>query len=222
MSQKPQPPPLDKKETNYETKSETKEEDTSPATVAAEAVRQWSEYSWVELSQWMNVFKVFIVIGVTIFTIGQFSGVSDTDLAAYIWFALAVIITWVLSLRLVAKKSNLQVGFLSSITSASAMLPALGTLLPLGVLIYILISVRPILQNNLDNLPKQFFWFNRLTFFLVVMQMFILSKFYGVHTGETDSNYRGIWIASMILFSVLTSAAAIELYVIITSFITDG
>jgi len=222
MSQKPQPPPLDKKETNYETKSETKEEDTSPATVAAEAVRQWSEYSWVELSQWMNVFKVFLVIGVKIFTIGQLSGVSDTDLAAYIWFALAVIITWVLSLRLVAKKSNLQVGFLSSITSASAMLPALGTLLPLGVLIYILISVRPILQNNLDNLPKQFFWFNRLTFFLVVMQMFILSKFYGVHTGETDSNYRGIWIASMILFSVLTSAAAIELYVIITSFITDG
>lgn len=222
MSQKPQPPPLDKKGTNYETKNEIKEEGTSPATVAAEAVRQWSEYSWVELSQWMNVFKVFIVIGVTIFTIGQFSGVSDTDLAAYIWFALAVIITWVLSLRLVAKKSNSQVGFLSSITSASAMLPALGTLLPLGVLIYILISVRPILQNNLDNLPKQFFWFNRLTFFLVVMQMFILSKFYGVHTGETDSNYRGIWIASMILFSVLTSAAAIELYVIITSFITDG
>ena len=79
-----------------------------------------------------------------------------------------------------------------------------------------------VVQNNLDNLPKQFFWFNRLTFFLVVMQMFILSKFYGVHTGETDSNYRGIWIASMILFSVLTSAAAIELYVIITSFITDG
>ena len=222
MSQKKEKTLLDKKGTNYETKNEIKEEGTSPATVAAEAVRQWSEYSWVELSQWMNVFKVFIVIGVTIFTIGQFSGVSDTDLAAYIWFALAVIITWVLSLRLVAKKSNSQVGFLSSITSASAMLPALGTLLPLGVLIYILISVRPILQNNLDNLPKQFFWFNRLTFFLVVMQMFILSKFYGVHTGETDSNYRGIWIASMILFSVLTSAAAIELYVIITSFITDG
>ncbi|MDA9299120.1 hypothetical protein N9P79_01990, partial [Crocinitomicaceae bacterium] len=111
MSQKPQPQPLDKKETNYETKNEIKEEGTSPATVAAEAVRQWSEYSWVELSQWMNVFKVFIVIGVTIFTIGQFSGVSDTDLAAYIWFALAVIITWVLSLRLVAKKSNSQVGF---------------------------------------------------------------------------------------------------------------
>ena len=98
----------------------------------------------------MSVFKVFIVIGVTIFTIGQFSGVSDTDLAAYIWFALALIITWVLSLRLVAQETNSEVGFWSAITSASAMLPALGTLLPLGVLIYVLIAVRPILQNNLD------------------------------------------------------------------------
>ena len=169
----------------------------------------------------MSVFKVFIVIGVTIFTIGQFSGVSDTDLAAYIWFALALIITWVLSLRLVAQETNSEVGFWSAITSASAMLPALGTLLPLGVLIYVLITVRPILQNNLNNLPKQFFWFNRLTFFLVVMQMFILSKFYNT-VDDQDDSYRSIWIASMILFSVLTSAAAIELYVIITAFITDG
>lgn len=223
MSQKQQKTLLDKKETNNETKNETKEEGTSPATVAtvaAEAVRQWSENSWIQLSQWMSVFKVFIVIGVTIFTIGQFSGVSDTDLAAYIWFALALIITWVLSLRMVAQETNSEVGFWSAITSASAMLPALGTLLPLGVLIYVLIAVRPILQNNLNNLPKQFFWFNRLTFFLVVMQMFILSKFY--NTGDQDNSYRGIWIASMILFSVLTSAAAIELYVIITAFITDG
>jgi hypothetical protein len=220
MSQKTQAL-LDKKETNNETKNETKEEGTSPATVAAEAVRQWSENSWIQLSQWMSVFKVFIVIGVTIFTIGQFSGVSDTDLAAYIWFALALIITWVLSLRLVAQETNSEVGFWSAMTSASAMLPALGTLLPLGVLIYVLITVRPILQNNLNNLPKQFFWFNRLTFFLVVMQMFILSKFYNT-VDDQDDSYRSIWIASMILFSVLTSAAAIELYVIITAFITDG
>jgi hypothetical protein len=218
MSQKPS---AQKNKEMSETKNETKEEGTSPATVAAEAVRQWSENSWIQLSQWMSVFKVFIVIGVTIFTIGQFSGVSDTDLAAYIWFALALIITWVLSLRLVAQETNSEVGFWSAITSASAMLPALGTLLPLGVLIYVLITVRPILQNNLNNLPKQFFWFNRLTFFLVVMQMFILSKFYNT-VDDQDDSYRSIWIASMILFSVLTSAAAIELYVIITAFITDG
>ena len=63
---------------------------------------------------------------------------------------------------------------------------------------------------------------NRLTFFLVVMQMFILSKFYSSDTMGGTGTSRGIWIAAMILFSVLTSAAAIELYVIITAFITDG
>ena len=68
---------------------------------------------------------------------------------------------------MVANNNNSEIGFWSAISNASVMLPTLGTLLPLGVLIYVLITVRPILQNNLDNLPKQFFWFNRLTFFLV-------------------------------------------------------
>ena len=183
-------------------------------------VLKWERYSWIQIDQWLVVFKVFIVIGVTIFTIGQFSGVSDTDLAAYIWFAIALIITWVLSLKMISNENNSEVGLWLAISNASVMLPTLGTLLPLGVLIYVLIKVRPILQNNLNNLPPQFFWFNKLTFFLVVMQMFILSKFY--NTVSTKDEYRGIWIAAMILFSVLTSAAAIELYVIITSFITDG
>ena len=190
------------------------------ATAITSEVSKWEQYSWIQIDQWLVVFKVFIVIGVTIFTIGQFSGVSDTDLAAYIWFAIALIITWVLSLKMISNENKSEVGLWSAISNASIMLPTLGTLLPLGVLIYVLIKVRPILQNNLNNLPPQFFWFNRLTFFLVVMQMFILSKFY--NTVSTKDEYRGIWIASMILFSVLTSAAAIELYVIITSFITDG
>ena len=193
-----------------------------PIGSASNALDNWQKQSWLEIKDWLVIFKVFILIGVTIFTIGQFTGVSDTDLAAYIWLAFALIITWVLSLRLVATQKNSEVGIWSAVSSASAMLPTLGTLLPLGVLIYVLITVRPILQNNLDNLPKQFFWFNRLTFFLVVMQMFILSKFYSSGTMGGEGTSRSIWIAAMILFSVLTSAAAIELYVIITAFITDG
>jgi hypothetical protein len=189
---------------------------------ASKALSDWQEKSWVGIQDWLVIFKIFILIGVTIFTIGQFTGVSDTDLAAYIWFAFGLIITWVLSLRLVAKQKNNEVGIWSAISTASVMLPTLGTLLPLGVLIYVLIRVRPILQNNLNNLPKQFFWFNRLTFFLVVMQMFILNKFYSTGSTNGDNSSRPIWIASMILFSVLTSAAAIELYVIITAFLTDG
>ena len=125
-----------------------------PIGSASNALDNWQKQSWLEIKDWLVIFKVFILIGVTIFTIGQFTGVSDTDLAAYIWFAFALIITWVLSLRLVATQKNSEVGIWSAVSSASAMLPTLGTLLPLGVLIYVLITVRPILQNNLDNLPK--------------------------------------------------------------------
>ena len=47
------------------------------------AAQSFNKNSWLQISQWLVIFKVFILIGVTIFTIGQFSGVSDTDLAAY-------------------------------------------------------------------------------------------------------------------------------------------
>ena len=72
-----------------------------PIGSASNALDNWQKQSWLEIKDWLVIFKVFILIGVTIFTIGQFTGVSDTDLAAYIWFAFALIITWVLSLRLV-------------------------------------------------------------------------------------------------------------------------
>ena len=50
------------------------------------------------IQEWLKIFQIFILIGVTIFTIGQFTGTSDTDLAAYIWFAIGVSITWILSI----------------------------------------------------------------------------------------------------------------------------
>ena len=178
------------------------------------------------IGEWLTIFKIFILIGATIFTIGQFSGISDTDLAAYIWFAIGVSISWILSMRAISlsekNENDEQSGWFSAMNNAALMLPTLGTLLPLSILIFILIKVRPILQNNINNLPTQFFWFNKLTFFLVVMQMFILSQFYENVLNSVDNNSRGLWIALMILFSVLTSAAAVELYIIITAFITDG
>ncbi len=73
------------------------------------AAQSFNKNSWLQISQWLVIFKVFILIGVTIFTIGQFSGVSDTDLAAYIWFAFALIITWVLSLKMVANNNNSEI-----------------------------------------------------------------------------------------------------------------
>lgn len=175
------------------------------------------------INDWLTIFKIFILIGATIFTIGQFSGISDTDLAAYIWFAIGVSISWILSMRAISvNEKDEQSDWFSAMNNAALMLPTLGTLMPLGILIFILIKVRPILQNNINNLPTQFFWFNKLTFFLVVMQMFILSQFYENVLSPSENNSRGLWIALMILLSVLTSAAAVELYVIITAFITDG
>ena len=175
---------------------------------------------WVPIKKWMTIFKIFIVLGIVIFTIGQFAMVSDTDLAAYIWFSIGLIVTWVITLRIIATKKGESVGILSTFNNLSQFLPTLGVMVPLAILIYVLIKTRPILQSNMENLPKQFFWFNRLSFFLIIFQLFLLNNFY--ESSLKDNSYNGIWIAAMILFSIITSASAIELYVIITSFLTDG
>ena len=175
---------------------------------------------WVPIKKWMTIFKIFIVLGIIIFTIGQFAMVSDTDLAAYIWFSIGLIATWVITLRIIANKKGESVGILSTFNNLSKFLPTLGVMVPLAILIYVLIKTRPILQSNMENLPKQFFWFNRLSFFLIIFQLFLLNNFY--ESSLKDNSYNGIWIAAMILFSIITSASAIELYVIITSFLTDG
>jgi heme/copper-type cytochrome/quinol oxidase subunit 2 len=45
----------------------------------------------VTMLQWMWIFRIFILIGVTIFTIGQISSLPDGNLAAYIWFAIGLL-----------------------------------------------------------------------------------------------------------------------------------
>ena len=194
---------------------------TPKATTKAKSKISDIDTSWVSMSSWLTIFKVFIMLGVVIFTIGQFAGVADTDLAAYIWFAIGVIATWVITVRIIARSKNEEVGILSILSNFSQILPTLGIMVPLAILIYVLIKTKPILNTSKDNLPPQFYWFNRLSFFLIVFQLFILSNYYET-SANTDSKFRNVWIAGMILFSVLTSASAIELYVIITSFITGG
>jgi len=174
--------------------------------------------------QWMWIFRIFILIGVTIFTIGQIAGLPDGNLAAYIWFAVGLLASWILAMRLVATNKQSDETFSGTLNSISVMLPNLGTLIPLSILIFITVKIRPILEAHPDSLPSKFYWFNRFSFFLIVMQLFILHKFY--ISQSTDSGnaaaWRGVWVGAIILFSVLTSAAAIELFVIVTSFITDG
>ena len=107
---------------------------------------------WVPIKKWMTIFKIFIVLGIVIFTIGQFAMVSDTDLAAYIWFSIGLIATWVITLRIIANKKGESLGILSTFNNLSQFLPTLGVMVPLAILIYVLIKTRPILQSNMEKL----------------------------------------------------------------------
>ena len=189
--------------------------------------------TWWKITQWLDLSRSFMLIGVIIFTISQASGSGSGDLAAYIWFALGVLATWVLTLRLLSVKSNPnKSSFTSAFKHSSILFPTLATLLPLMILIYIYSKLQNVLNENIQHLPNQYFWFSKFTFFLVLLQLFFLNNYYVTESKSAiirqdgkippTSNNRSAWIAGLILMSILSSAAAIELYVIITSFITDG
>lgn len=174
--------------------------------------------------QWMWIFRVFILIGVTIFTIGQIAGLPDGNLAAYLWFAVGLMVSWILAMRLLATSSSDDNTFSGTLSNISVMLPNLGTLIPLSILIFVTVKIRPILEAHPDSLPSKFYWFNRFSFFLIVMQLFLLHKFYASQADNDENTlaWRSVWIGAIVLFSVLAAAAAIELFVIVTSFVTDG
>jgi len=174
--------------------------------------------------QWMWIFRVFILIGVTIFTIGQIAGLPDGNLAAYLWFAVGLTASWILAMRLLATSSSNDNTFTGTLSNISVMLPNLGTLIPLSILIFVTVKIRPILEAHPDSLPSKFYWFNRFSFFLIVMQLFLLNKFYASQADNDENTlaWRSVWIGAIVLFSVLAAAAAIELFVIVTSFVTDG
>ena len=189
--------------------------------------------TWWKITQWLDLSRSFMLIGVIIFTISQATGSGAGDLAAYIWFALGVLATWILTLRLLSVSSNPnKSSFMTAFKHSSLLFPTLAALLPLIILIYIYSKLQTVLKENIQHLPNQYFWFNKFTFFLVLLQLFFLNNYYTSQSksailrqgGKTvsTSNSRAVWIAGLILLSILSSAAAIELYVIITSFMTDG
>ena len=67
---------------------------------------------------------------------------------------------------------------------------------------------------------------NTFIFAFIVAQIMFLNGFYqseikNLKVGKVDSN-KWVYISGLILATILTSAASAELYVIITSFLTDG
>lgn len=180
-----------------------------------------------KMTNWLWLFRVFILVGVTIFTIGQIAGTPDGDYAAYIWFTVGILATWIVALRIIAIRSNKHENTtIEGIKNgAITMLPNIGMLIPLVFMSYISSKIRSIVELNYNNLPGKYFWFNKFVFFIIVLQLFVLHKFYEGENLATDGNpgnCRGIFMGALLLLSVLSTASAIELYVITTSFITDG
>ena len=192
-----------------------------------------AKFMAAKMLDWLWIFRIFILVGITIFTIGQIAGTPDGEYAAYIWFTIGLMATWIVSLRIAATSDNekdkdTKESFISRVVRGVViMLPNIGTLVPLVLMVFISGKIRSVLETDYANLPSKYFWFNKFVFFLIVLQLFILDKFYDTENRSailegTASNSRGIYLACLILFSVLSSAAAVELYVITTSFITDG
>lgn len=191
-----------------------------------------AKYMALKMLDWLWIFRIFILVGITIFTIGQIAGTPDGEYAAYLWFTIGIMATWIVSLRIAAlgnkNKEREKESFMSRIiTGVVVMLPNIGTLVPLVLMVFISGKIKSVLETDYANLPSKYFWFNKFVFFLIVLQLFILHKFYDtenrIQTLEgTPTSFRGIYLACLVLFSILSSAAAVELYVITTSFITDG
>jgi hypothetical protein len=181
-----------------------------------------------KMTNWLWLFRVFIFVGVTIFTIGQLAGSPDGDYAAYIWFTVGILATWIVSLRIIAagsnKTPNSTMGGIKH--GIITMLPNIGMLIPLVFMAYISSKVRSIVELNYNNLPGKYWWFNKFVFFIIVLQLFVLDQFYkGDNLAQIEGTHnkcRGLYMGALLLLSVLSTASAIELYVITTAFITDG
>lgn len=181
--------------------------------------------------EWLWIFRIFILIGITIFTIGQIAGTPDGEYAAYIWFTIGLLATWIISLRIASTQNNQgnesQSLFSRLIKGIVVMLPNIGTLIPLVFMVFVSSKIKAILETDYINMPSKYFWFNKFVFFLIVLQLFILHKFYDTENKANilegvENSCRSLYLISLIFFSILSCAAAVELYVITTSFITDG
>ena len=130
-----------------------------------------------------------------------------------------------MSTILVSMNKNAS-GFLSTIkTALPLVIPTLFLLVPLVALIYILTATAPILARD-AQLPDAYNRMNTFVFFFIIAQIVCLNGFFhseieNMKIGKVDPN-KWVYISALILATVLTSAATAELYVIITSFLTDG
>jgi hypothetical protein len=182
---------------------------------------------WFKITDWLRLSKMFFIVGVIIFSIASISPSKGGMMAAYSWMTSGVIISIFLVLLIVSTKDGGNKKFLSIIKAIMPLiLPGLFLLAPLIGLIYIFYVTGGIIDKDASHLPSIFNKINIAAFFCITIQAYILSKFYAseIEAFKTGSQNPKKWtyISGMILTSILTGAMCVELFVIITSFLTDG
>lgn len=182
---------------------------------------------WLNITNWLTFSKIFFLIGAIIFTITTITGAKGGMMASYSYMTIGVFITMYMVSIMASMNLVKNAGLLDIVkTIGPLIIPGCFLLIPLGVLIYIFYTSGPTIENNTEHLPPVFYKINIAAFISILIQAFILTKFYAneIESFTTNKTHSKKWLylSGLILTSIITGAISIELYVIITAFLTDG
>ena len=177
----------------------------------------------------IQIFQLFLVVAIIMYSASVVYSSHEGMLGIYIWLAISLILTVVAGFHYTYSKpktGELTNDELSKAVSKSTFrkivnfLPNFGCIVPVMLIIYVFIKIKPILSDKNLILPEEFTWYNNLSFFLIVLLFFMTGKVYNALL--TKSKHADLWSGGVLLFSVLAIVTTIKLYVITISFITDG
>uniref|UniRef100_A0A6C0C4L8 Uncharacterized protein n=1 Tax=viral metagenome TaxID=1070528 RepID=A0A6C0C4L8_9ZZZZ len=184
--------------------------------------------AWMKVNNWLSMAQLITFVGVIIFVISTTSGQTDGELAAYYWMAVGVVTT-IFSTTIMLSKTSKNENVFSLITKMGTLYtPTLATLIPIGAMIFILHTIKNTIRKDAEHLPPQFYTFHYLTFFFLFLQIIMLYQFFGgeiksiLSGGAISDPYKWTFVSAFIFFSIISLGSAVELYVIVTRFITDG
>tara|TARA_B100001094_G_scaffold289752_1_gene306876 strand:+ start:283 stop:897 length:615 start_codon:yes stop_codon:yes gene_type:complete len=177
----------------------------------------------------IQLFKVFLLVAIIMYSASVMYSSYEGMLGIYIWLTLSLVLTIVAGFHYTYGKNgrtkpnevgqgNVKRNFRKIIN----FLPNFGCLVPVMLIIYVFIKIKPILNMEGVTLPEEFTWYNNLSFFLIILLFFMTGNFYSSMGDEKKSKYADLWSGGVLLFSVLAIFTTIKLYVISISFITDG
>jgi hypothetical protein len=180
---------------------------------------------WFNITRWLDFSKLFYIVGFIIAMSSIVAGSEDGLLVSYYWITTGVFVTLFLSLIVISMHRNITGIFDILKIAFPVVMPSMFLLAPLIALIYILTSMAGVLKKD-PELPPIYSKMNLFVLAFIVFQCIVLSGFYkseikNLSIGHTDPN-KWAYASGLILSTILTCAGVAELYVIITSFLTDG